>query len=284
MADDPTKRAFMEAAEIAKSVPKHLQEAAFNRALDHILGKDARAARAGDSQPAAREMVQRRGDADEFSRLLDSINRTKHPDVGSTTRVADRALKVLELVHETYGVDGLSAPQIADILTKTFRLPVKVSAINMALEREVESVSTTRNTTGTKQFHLMAPGEEYLRRLRSGEMTGRRRKRARSIPNVKTSRGSAQPAEFGQQKKKEKSATTKRSASRPGPKAAIGKLLTSGYFKSARIITQVQEELSSNLGHKYSVQELAPALVRSLRDETLKRKRNASGQYEYTER
>lgn len=283
MADDPTRRAFVQAAEIARVVPKHLQEAAFNRALDHLLGRTAPATGARAFEPRRGERAERRGNQDEFSGVFDSISRTKHPDVGSTTRVADRALKVLELAQQTYSVDGLTAAQIADILTKKFRLPVKVNAVNMALERETDCVDVTRNTAGVKRFHLMAPGEEYLQRLRSGEKSARQRKPAKAI-RKDSNRDNAQAEDPKIAKKAEVKPSKKSSTSRPGPKAAIGKLLASSFFKSARIITQVQEELRNNWGHQYSVQELAPALVRSLREGTLKRDRNASGQYEYTER
>lgn len=72
-----------------------------------------------------------------------------------------------------------------------------------------------------------------------------------------------------------------RARGRPGPKAAIGQLLESGYLRSARTISQIQEELQHRRGHRYAVQELSPALVRSVRDGSLTRERNESGQYEY---
>jgi hypothetical protein len=42
MPSDDLTEAFKQAAEIAKSVPEHLQETAFNRALDAILGETAK--------------------------------------------------------------------------------------------------------------------------------------------------------------------------------------------------------------------------------------------------
>ena len=80
-----------------------------------------------------------------------------------------------------------------------------------------------------------------------------------------------------------KKVTGKKVGGRPGPKAAIGQLLNSGFFRSARTISEIQEELQHRRGHGYSVQELSPALVRSVRDQSLSRERNSEGQYEYSQ-
>lgn len=273
MPDRNTEKAFLEAAEIAKKLPKNLQETAFNRALDHLLGRAAKKETRG-----ATEDTRDSGERTRESELLASIDRTKHPDIGVTDRVADRALKVLHLANEDYGVDGLTAQTISAILTQKFRLPVTANAVNTALDRETDTVNV-RQEGGVKTFHIMAPGEEYLRRLRSGEVGGQRRRvRKAALIRARKKSGDERP---GKAVKAE--GTARKKHTRPGPKAAVSNLVGGGFFTSPRTISAVQDELKHSRGHTYSLQELAPALVRSLRDGALSRTRNAQGQYEYSE-
>lgn len=87
------------------------------------------------------------------------------------------------------------------------------------------------------------------------------------------------------QEKKEatsKKGTKTRKASRPGPKVVVTQLLENGFFSSPRLIMEIRDELQHQRGYKYTIQNLSPALVRLVRDESLKRKKNQSGQYEYS--
>lgn len=279
MSDDPVKKAFLEAAEIVSKLPKHLQEIAFNRALDHLLGKDAGNARSIEDDHSGRT---RKDEENSGERLLAAIDRTQLSDIGSTNRVADRALKILQFVNDKLHIDGLTAIHISEILTKKFRLPVSQNAINMALDRETDTVNVSRSANGVKLFHLMAPGEDYLRQLRSGNAPLRQRKaRIRSFSTRDAASSSTEFPRVNSEKKTTKIAN-KGTSGRPGPKSAISQLISAGYFSEGRLIAHVQTELKHNRGHTYSVQELAPALVRSLRDGSLKRTRNESGQYAYS--
>src|SRR5690606_3593944 len=124
MANEELKKAFEEAAEIAKIVPKELQEAAFRRALDELLG-----VRSGTSQPSGRpspSRTQRKGkekqeateeDPDGLERVIDT---TKHPQIFDAKRVLEKSLLLLRAANDDYGVDGLTAPEIASILTNKF--------------------------------------------------------------------------------------------------------------------------------------------------------------------
>jgi len=275
---------FAEAAVIAKKVPKNLQEAAFNRAVDELLGgrSKAKSGVGATNRHTRRNRAESSGDA-AASGLLEGIDRTKYPDIGATTRVADRALKVLKLAHDDHGVDGLTAIQIAEVLTKKFRLPVKTHAIRMALERESGTVDVRSGAGGSRVFHIMAAGDAYIERLRSGEESVERRRR--KAPQRKSQAKKAQAKKSGTARK-EKASAKKNSASktsgRPGPKAAIGQLMQADFFRSSRTISDIQKELRHKRGHAYTVQDLSPALVRCVRDESLTRERNESGQYEYT--
>ena len=96
---------FAKAAEIAKKVPKNLQEAAFNRALDALLGAQGGAKRASEGARGSSKQTSPHKEEEEASSLLAEIDRTKYPDVGATHRVADRALKILQLARKDYNVD-----------------------------------------------------------------------------------------------------------------------------------------------------------------------------------
>ncbi len=288
MVDKNLEDAFLQAAEIAKKLPKNLQEAGFNRALEQLLGKtDSKPPGGGGARGRSGKQKQKTSDEAErpdFDQLLDSIDRTAYPDVNATTRVADRALMVLQLAHQDHGVDGLTASEITTILSRKFRLPAKVNSVSKALEREVGTVDVRAGTGAARVFHIMAPGEAYLKELRSGEQISQpRRQKAKSNTAKGSSPKSGSKKKATSKKKTVKKKSGKKAAGRLGPKAAINSLIESDFFQSARGIAEIQEELRHRRGHSFSVQELSPALVRSVRDGSLARQRNDSGQYEYTQ-
>jgi hypothetical protein len=293
MAGKELEKAFLEAAEIAKQLPKNLQEAGFNRAVEQILGKGSRASGGRRSGAGGRANTNKTAEERNISELVEAIDRTAHPDVGATERVGDRALKVLQLAHHHHDVDGLTAGEIATILSRKFRLPTKANSVLKALDRETNAVDVRSGAGASRVFHIMAPGESYLERLRAGEGVGRRHRGSgrKATKNAgerrKKATVSKAPAKEKTTDKKnittEKKATGRKVAGRPGPKAAVGQLLNAGFFRSARTIAEIQEELQHRRGHGYSLQELAPALVRSIRDESLSRERNSEGQYEYSQ-
>lgn len=285
MAQGSPEDAFLKAAAIAEKLPKHLQEIGFNRALDHLLGssRDLQGSAGGKGS-----RVVTGGAVDRTGGLIARIDRTKYSDIGATARVADNALKVLQLANDDLDTDGLTALEMSDVLTKKFRIPVTPNAVNIALERETGTVDV-RVVEGIKRFHIMASGDEYLKKLRSGESVSRIRragggKRARQ-PNVKqdeTKSETPKAPKTSGRKAPGHGAQSKRASGRPGPKAAVTELITRGFFAGPRTIAAVQEELRHNRGHVFSIQELAPALVRSIRDGSLKRARDTQGQYEYS--
>lgn len=285
MADHDLEKAFLEAAEIAKKLPKNLQEAGFNRAVEQLLGKASPASGRPRSRGLSRGRTGETAGARDVSGLVEAIDRTAYPDVGATRRVGDRALKVLQLADQDHGVDGLTAGEIATILSRKFRLPTKANSVLKALDRETETVDVRSGAGTSRVFHIMAPGEAYLAKLRAGEDVGRGRAAAGATRKKTGSRKEKTPAKKAVPKKKagRKNVTAKKAAGRPGPKAAIGQLLGAGFLRSGRTISEIQEELQHRRGHRYSVQELAPALVRSIRDASLARERNSEGQYEYSQ-
>jgi hypothetical protein len=292
MASQSLEELFARAAEIAKGVPKNLQEVAFNRALDQLMGAKGTAndpaskrAHAG----ARRAPSGDKADKTESKSFIEKIDRTRHSDVGQTTRLADRALKVLELALHQHNVDGLTASDISEILTRTFRLPAKPNAVGMALNRERTTVNVRREH-GKLLFHIMQPGEEYLRRLReqptaerAQPSTARREQKSHRQPkaNSKPKKRTKTPKEGAGKKRAPGSTSRKATTGRIGPKAGIERLLVNGYFSSPRGIANIQQQLKHTLGYDFSVTELSPGLVRLLRGGQLRRDRNESNQYEY---
>ena len=152
---------FLKAAEIVKKLPKNVQETAFNRAVEELKKKQSETGRI-----IKKEVIREKNSSSATNDIIDKIDRTKYPDMGETSRTADWALKVLQLAAEDYDTDGLTAAQIASILTLKFRLPVTANAINTALDRETKTVDVKKSIQG-KIFRIMAPGEDYLHQLRS---------------------------------------------------------------------------------------------------------------------
>jgi hypothetical protein len=290
MSDTDIEKAFLRAAEIAQKLPTNLQEAAFNRAIEQLLGSPMpsptapRGARLNSGPPRQAGGQTTR----DITALIDSIDRTAYPDMGVTARVGDRALKVLHLANQDHTVDGLTAGEIATILSTKFRLPTKQNSVLKALERETDTVDVRGGAGASRVFHIMAPGEAYLAKLRSGTIaTANPRPAKKAVAKTKQRSSAVSESNGGgtarPNVRDHKNTSGRKASGRPGPKAVLGQLLQAGFFKSPRTIATIQEELQHRRGHTYSVQELSPALVRSVRDQSLTRERNESGQYEYRE-
>lgn len=279
------EKILAKAAKIVQKLPENLQEVAFNRVLDELLdgtAKELGAKSRGNLRRGARpKPASKKAEIKtESDNLLNAIDRTKYLDIGATDRVADQALKVLQLVNEDYDIDGLTALQISEILNKNFRLPATKKAVFIALQRESKTVNVQSGPGGKKIFHIMAPGDDYLKRLRAGEIE------AQAHHGNKTAKKKAKKKstvrEKAVSKKKARGKTAKRKSTTLGPKAAIERLIETGFLSSPRQIAEIREELKHSKGHTFSVQELSPTLLRCVRDETLNRSRNDSGQYEYS--
>jgi hypothetical protein len=69
-------------------------------------------------------------------------------------------------------------------------------------------------------------------------------------------------------------------AGRPGPKAAVESLIEKGYLNDPRLVGDIRDHLTAR-GWKYAPKEIATAVLRLLREGTLRRSRGADGQYHY---
>jgi hypothetical protein len=284
------KDAFRRAAEIAAVVPASMQEAAFHRALDQILGdgEEPTARRPAGRRPP-RDGVSTSVDTHSVQQLIDRINRTAYPEIASATKVLDRALAVLRLAKRDFDIDGLTAPEIAKVLTDKFRQRTSRQAVTQALGA-AHTMVDTRTRGRTTAYRIMQEGEDYLDRGgdqdqagETGKVAPTRRRRLGRGRRVKAAakastdtEATTRPARRRGQKR-----TTTRTTRRRGPKTMLSELIDEGFFSQARTINDAQEQLRHKKGVQFSLQELSPAFVRLLRDRRLDRDRNASGQYEY---
>jgi len=269
MNKDDLKDLFGQAADIAESVPKDLREAAFNRALDALLGTPKTN---NPSRTGRRQKAKVKQDVDGVTVLLSELDRTKYPEIASTPRVLERALFLLRAVRDNHGVDGLGASQIATVLTDKFRMRTSRQAVTQALDAAGDKVD--KKIRGNKAtYHLMQPGYEYLEK---GDFST-------NTPQRKTTQISKQKnaAPQGEIKETAKGEKRRRGSSRPGPGAMLKTLVESGFFSERRSIVDIKQYCEKELAHNYALNELSTPLRRAVHNGLLKREQNSDGQYEY---
>jgi hypothetical protein len=285
---DHLARITKQAAEIAALVPEHLQEAAFNRAFDQLSGghsemsgtQPSRRGRQTRSKPNSSTVPPQPstgGSDDPAVVLTSSLNRTDHPEVGKASRALDRALYILRIAEANYGIDGMTAPQIAKVLTDKFRQRVTRQAINQALDAAGDYVDRTPTKRGVV-YRLMQPAEDYLD-------AGGADTRGQTTSPKSSRRAVAKPR--AQTKAKNETGSTStgaatRKRSGRGPKAMIEELISEGFFNEPQAIAGIQDRLRHKKGVQFKPTDLSPALVRLLRQNKLDRERNESNQYEYS--
>lgn len=292
--DNDLQSLFRRAAEIAKVVPESMQEAAFHRALDSLMGHPSSAAqrptpptprRAKVVQGTAPSNASATGDSDVDAAevLLQEMDRTAHPEVLAATNVRDRSLLLLRAARDQHDIDGLTSAEIAKVLTEKFRIKTTDAAARMGLDRAADLVH--RVTRGQANvYRIMVPGERYLEQLATGEG-------APKPPRGRTSRakkGGRKPGQSNGSPSKEQEGSTgtagrkaRAKNGRPGPKGALETLIEEGFFREAQSIGSIIEHLTHNRAIRYKTQDIAPTLTRLLREGKLVRARNADNQYEY---
>ena len=68
---------------------------------------------------------------------------------------------------------------------------------------------------------------------------------------------------------------------RPGPGAMVTQLIGGGFFRKPKTIQNIIDHCQSESAYTYKSNELSVTMTRSLRSNTLKRKKNADNQFEY---
>lgn len=303
--NESLKELFAKAAETASVVPENMQEAAFHRALD-ALQAEAGAAEAAEKRPqgkttsGATDSTASASDAGSVVERFQQLSRERARAVDSEESARGRAMALLRVARDELGVDGMSAPEIASVLTDKFRWRVTRQAIGQALDtagRMVDRVKVGRAVS----YRLMSEGERWLdtseserdQASPSGASGGRKRstrKAAKKKTASKTSKrasGARKAERRGGRKQETQSPTTEgngipRRTNRVGPKVAVERLIQSGYFREPRTIGQIQTVLEDQTARKFKPTDLSPTLVRLLRQSALTRSKNSDGQYEYT--
>lgn len=274
---------FKQASEIASVVPEAMQAEAFNRALELLQGASPKQKQPYDASaptPSDSSHNNNKGQDEkpaDSTDWIDGFSSSSHPEVFEATKVLNKALIVLKIARDDYGVPSLSAATISTVLKEKFREKADVSAVRMALTRALSLVDRSKDANGGFIYKLMRPGELYLQ----GDESQLRKSNGKKVTSTKAK---AEPATKKQTSTTEESSkkTKKRSTSRPGPKAMVEQLIEDGFFAQGKIIGDVIGHASQNMGHTYKVNDLAPAFVRLVRQQKLSRKQNQDGQYEYT--
>jgi hypothetical protein len=275
------------AAAAAVNAPKHLQEAAFNRAFELLSrgqsttppAPPARGRRSSGAKRNTSPVPTTKGAGRNLAEVFD---RTKVANVMAATPVLDRSLAVLRAARDNHQVDGLTAPQIAEILTSNLRISTRRQRVNEALDGARGLVSRERSGRSIV-YRIMGSGEDFLDNggssavAHGADAVARRPTRRRKRADKARKEESAQAPE----KSPGGRGVTRRAVGRPGPKAVVQQLIETGFFSEPRGIAAIQENLARTRGHQYKPTDLSPALVRLLREGRLQRDRDESGQYKY---
>lgn len=273
------KELFKQAADIASQVPESMQQAAFNRAVDMLtLGSTENILPASSvSKPkvhlAKPSIKVKSSNTETIEELLANIDSTQHPGIAAAPLVLDRALMILQIARTEHGVDGLTPPQIAKILTEKFRLNSSNPAVSMALGKATNLVNRITEGQGYK-YRIMSPGEEYLKHLSTDSDSSPRlpRSKAKKSSSMKKASHTKSPTTATKPKK---------NGTRPGPKQFLERLIIDGFFNKHREISSIISHIQGTHAHTYKPTDLSPALIRLLRQNKLERIKSELGQYEY---
>lgn len=287
---DEMQKLFKEAAKIASAVPESMQEAAFNRALDMLTGGE----QAPDkSTPTLRRSGNKRaspGNADTGTPAVDrvgkvtAITRDSASEVDQESTALGRSIALLVVAEREAGVDGLTAPEIATILTEKFRHKTSRQAVQSAMDTAGNMVDRQKSVGGAAAvYRVMKNGEEWLSKpadQRSGASGGTRSRRR----SGGTKTAPAAPAKTTPAAKK--TAPAKKSVSvgagrRVGPKAVLESLIKDGYFSEPRAMADIRQHVRDQRAMNLSNQDLSPTLIRLLREHKLKRSK-VENQYVYS--
>lgn len=303
MADnDKLKELFARAAEIASVVPESMQEAAFHRALDALqteAGEKATDTNSPESKRPRRAAPARKsgstaddaGADGDVVKSFHSLIRDRASGVDAEDTALGKAMALLRVAHDEFGVDGMTSPQIAVVLTEKFRWKVTRQSIGRALDGAGRMVD--RSTDGRAYtYRLMAEGEKWLdtsplNRASSTASSGSGRPISRHVAKGTSKKTTKKAAKGPSAQRPEKTGSgnsaksTKRPSGRVGPKAAIEGLITDGYFSTPRTMAEIRNVIEERTARKFKPTDLSPTLVRLLRGGALSRSKNSDGQYEY---
>jgi len=291
------EEAFKRAAAIAATVPPALQEVAFNRALDAVLGvshwrgsegTNGSGGGGGGGRGTSRQTAARDNgaapveDAADPVKTLMSLPRDKAEEVDDEDGALGKALAMLVVAEREAGISGLSAPQIAAVLTGKFKWKVSRQAITQALDRAGKMVDSYSDGPGARLYRIMSAGETYLatsvtdRNAPVSSGTRRKRQAPASPENAAPGMG-----EVVTRAAPKRNAAKQSGTRRTGPKEAIEQLIATGFFASPQVLGSIRDEIRDRRGLVFKSTDLSPCMTRLLRDGKLTRRRNGDAQYEY---
>ncbi|MFN8150390.1 MAG: hypothetical protein U0R24_04590 [Solirubrobacterales bacterium] len=280
MSLDSEKELFKKAAEIASVVPEPMQDAAFQRALDMLQESDGRPqtpSKPSGSGKRARTQRQPAKDSTTTGQstvevLVEGIDRTAHSEVSEAPKVLERALHILKIGKDEFEIDGMSANEIATVLTEKFRLRTTRQRVNQVLDEASGLVDRVpRPGRQGAQYRIMHPGEKYLANPSEEDKpkASARKSPKRAGAGKRTARSKTSSKAPGRRKRVQ------------GPRASLQDLLEAGYLDEPRTIGDLRDRLESKKGRIFKLGDLSPTLTRMLRDGLLDREKNEAGQYEY---
>ncbi|MBT3014017.1 MAG: hypothetical protein KUF77_15850 [Candidatus Thiodiazotropha sp. (ex Lucina aurantia)] len=267
------------AAEASKHAPEHLQEAAFNKAFDALMGENQGGGHALDERGSSstkksrtKKKTNKKNTEDTVS--IDTLDRTQHPEIHHNSTALNNSLRLLRAAKDDLGIDGVTAASIANVLVDKFRCRITRQAVSMALNDAGRYVN--RHKEGNLViFRIMAPGEDYLDSLEEPDSKGdATQKKKKGKKTAKSTSGKKKSSS----KKKSKKGT---SGGKTGPATAMSDLYDKGYFSTSRTIADIIDKLKHDAGRTFKANELSPVLLRWLRSGKLNRKQNSESQYEY---
>ncbi len=251
VADKKLKSIFKQAAEIAQGVPEELQEIAFNRALDKLMGDTK-------SKAGAKKKVH----------IVDAEIVDDEDETGFTETILNRSLDAMNFAAERFGLEGMSVEQITDLLDERFGINTSAEVVGRVLEGADTIVGRVRGHGGTL-YRLVIPGAKAPKKS-----TAKKSSKAKAKTKAKT-------------KAKAKSKAAKRAPKKADASAGlvgmIIDLIGAGFFATARTVGDIMLYLQRK-GLEYTAAELTSVLVRLLSKGLLTRQRTTTGDYEYEAR
>jgi hypothetical protein len=269
---------FERAAAIAARMPANLQEAAFERALDALQGAPAAVESAQVSTHASIDQTKTHDPVT----ALKGLSRDRAPEIDAQSGSLGHTLALLLIARREFGIDGLSAPQIAEVLTDKFRHRYTRQAIGQAMDRAGRLVDRKPDGRAVT-FRLMQAGEEWLKSNHAGDALPtassppnrrKQKRRGRADSDLPEDGAPTHPTVSSK-------SPAKTSSKRIGPKAALEGLIADGFFASPQTISSIGDRLTRNFARTYGPSDLSPTLIRLLREKRLVRTKSEGGSYEY---
>ncbi len=149
------------AIEIVRDVEEPYRNSAFNSILAELI-RIERTSRIVSSEP---RKFEERTEEDPVGLFMErAIDASAYSNLFSAKgRLVEKSLAVLLLARDELGLDGLTAAQINEILSKKYRVSkVYTGNINRDLSKKTGFATKIRTQKGWK-FLLMTGGEDHLR-------------------------------------------------------------------------------------------------------------------------